>query len=120
MTGYRSNKSLVAEDLQKLAGDLKSFYAHFDTTDFSAERAASVMEVSEKEHREEGLILEEVSRRFRQVNQHSACGPVAVPGDVLKHCHDSLAPVFARLFQRSLDLGHIPLIWKSSNVIPVP
>ena len=66
------------------------------------------MEVSEKEHREEGLILEEVSRRFRQVNQHSACGPVAVPGDVLKHCHYSLAPVFATVPEVARLGSHSP------------
>ena len=120
MTGYRPNKKpLVAEDHRKLANDLKSFYARFDSTDFSSERADTLVEVSRGEHREEILTEGEVSRCFKQVNQRSACGPDEIPGAVLKHCHDSLAPVFTRLFQRSLDSGHIPLIWKSSHVIPV-
>ena len=72
------------------------------------------------EQREEVLTEEEVSRRFRLVSQRSACGPDEIPGAVLKYCHDSLAPVFTTLFQRSLESGHIPSIWKSSNVVPVP
>ena len=72
------------------------------------------------EQREEVLTEEEVSRRFRLVSQRSACGPDVIPGAVLKHCQDSLAPVFTTLFQRSLESGHIPSIWKSSNVVPVP
>ena len=60
-----------------------------------------------------------MSWRFRLVSQHSACGPDEIPGAVLKHCHDSLAPVFTSLFQRSLGLGHIPSVWKSSTVVPV-
>ena len=72
------------------------------------------------EQREEVLTEEEVSRRFMLVSQRNACGPDEIPGAVLKHCHDSLAPVFTALFQRSLEAGHIPSIWKSPNVVPVP
>ena len=120
MTGYNPNKkSLVADDPRKLAHDLNCFYSRFDSTDFSAERAATLAEVNRMEQREEVLTEEEVSRRFRLVSQRSACGPDEIPGAVLKHCHDSLAPVFTILFQRSLELGHIPSIWKSSTVVPV-
>ena len=121
MTGYNPNKkSLVADDPRKLAHDLNCFYARFDSTDFSAERAATLAEVNMMEQREEVLTEEEVSRCFRLVSQRSACGPDEITGAVLKHCHDSLAPVFTTLFQRSLESGHIPSIWKSSNVVPVP
>ena len=121
MTGYNPNKkSLVADDPRKLAHDLNCFYARFDSTDFSAERAATLAEVNGMEQREEVLTEEEVSRRFRLVSQCNACGPDEIPGAVLKHCHDSLAPVFTALFQRSLEAGHIPSIWKSSNVVAVP
>ena len=113
MTGYKPNKtSLVADDLRKLVHDLNCFYTRFDFTDFSAERAAILVEVNWREQREEVLTEEEVSRRFRLVSQRE------IPGAVLKHCHDSLAPVFTTLFQRSLESGHIPSIWKSSNVVP--
>ena len=115
ITGYKPNKkSLVADDLRKLAHDLNWSYARFDSTDFSAERAATLVEVNWREQREVVLTEEEVSRRFSLVSQ---CD---IPGAVLKHCHDSFAPVFTTLFQRSLESGHIPSIWKSSNVVPVP
>ena len=121
MTSYNPNKkSLVADDPRKLAHDPNCFYAHFYSTDFSAERAATLAEVNRMEQREEVLTEEEVSRCFRLVSQRSACGPYEIPGVVLKHCHDSLAPVFTTLFQRALESGHIPSIWKSSNVVPVP
>ena len=121
MTGYNPNKkSLVADDPRKLAHVLNCFYARFDSTDFSADRAATLAEVNRMEQREEVLTEEEVSRLFRLVSQRNACGPDEIPGTVLKHCHDSLAPVFTALFQRSLESGHTPSIWKSSNVVPVP
>ena len=91
MTGYKLNKkSLVADVLRKLAHDLNCFYAHFYFTDFSAEHAATLVEVNRREQIEE-VLIEEVSRRFRLVSQRSACGLDEIPGAVLKHCHDSLA-----------------------------
>ena len=66
------------------------------------------------------LSVNEVSACFEKVNSRSACGPDHIQGSVLKHCHSSLAPVFTRLFQQSLDTGHIPPIWKSSNIRPIP
>ena len=54
MTGYNPNKkSLVADDPRKLAHDLNCFYASFDSTDFSAEHAATLAEVNRMEQREE-------------------------------------------------------------------
>ena len=56
MTGYKLNeKSLVADDLWKLAHDLNCFYTRIDSTDFSAERAATLVEVNGREQREEVL-----------------------------------------------------------------
>ena len=88
--------------------------------DFSAEQAAALRELSEREETREVLTVEEVSSCFKGVNSRSACGPDGVAGVVLKHCHSSLAPVFTTLFQQSLDSSHIPLIWKSSEIVPVP
>ena len=100
MTGYNPNKkSLVADDPRKLAHDLNCFYARFDSTDLSAERAAILVLANGREQREEVLTEEEVSGRFRLVSQRSACGPDEIPGAVLKYCHDSLVSVFTTLFQ---------------------
>ena len=121
MTGYRpAKKSVDAENQQTLANDLNSFYGRFDVNDYSTERASALAELAQREARHEELTEEEVSRRFQQVNPRSACGPDQLPGVVLKHCHDSLAAVFRVLFQRSLDSGHIPSLWKTSTIIPVP
>ena len=57
---------------------------------------------------------------LRQINARRACGPDHLPGVVLRHCHESLAPVFRALFQLSLDSGRVPSLWKSSTIIPIP
>ena len=50
---------------------------------------------------------------------HSAAGPDNISGKTLKECSDSLARIFTNLFQRSLDEGTIPSLWKTSTIIPV-
>ena len=127
MTGYNQNKkSLVADNSWKLAHDLNCFYARFDSTDFLAERAATLAEVNRMEQREEVLTEEEVSRHFRLVSQHSACGPDEIPGAVLKHCHDSLALVNSLCHFSSLneqDKARLSKITKTASRLigrPVP
>jgi hypothetical protein len=121
MTGYKPGKrALDVEDQQQLADELNTFYGRFDTADFSTERASVLAELSKKDDRIEEITEEEVSQQFKHVNPRSACGPDSLPGAVLKHCHDSLAPVFRVLFQECLDADQIPLLWKTSNIIPVP
>ena len=39
---------------------------------------------------------------------------------MLRAFADELGPVFQNLFQRSIDTGTIPKIWKTSTIVPVP
>ena len=121
VTDYKpTKKPLATDDPQTLAEELNHFFARFDQRDFSAEQAAALAEVNKREDKQEVLTVEEVSACFKGVNPRSACGPDAVTGAVLKHCHSSLAPVFTNLFQKSLDSSHIPPIWKTSEIVPFP
>ena len=56
---------------------------------------------------------------FLTVKTHSAAGPDNISGRTLKECSDSLAPVSIHLFQRSLDEGIIPSLWKTSTIVPM-
>ena len=65
------------------------------------------------------ISQEAVRNCFLKVKTHSAAGPDNISGKTLKECSDSLAPIFTKLFQRSLDEGTIPSLWKNSTIIPV-
>eukprot|EP00745_Piridium_sociabile_P003480 TRINITY_DN12039_c0_g1_i1.p1 TRINITY_DN12039_c0_g1~~TRINITY_DN12039_c0_g1_i1.p1 ORF type:complete len:561 (-),score=151.19 TRINITY_DN12039_c0_g1_i1:152-1588(-) len=65
------------------------------------------------------ISLDEVRTSFRKVRARSAAGPDNISGRLLRECCESLAPVFLELFQRSLDEGIVPRIWKSSIIVPV-
>ena len=63
---------------------------------------------------------QEVEACFKKINPRSASKPDNISGRVLKNCCNSLAPVFCRLFQESLENCGIPKMWKTSTVVPVP
>jgi len=121
MTGYKpGKKSIHAEDPQALAEELNKFYARFDQQDLSTEQAAVLEMVRQKEGQPVVLTVAEVASCFKGVNPRSAHGPDDVAGVVLKRCSQSLAPVFTKLFQASIDQGNVPTLWKTAVLVPVP
>ena len=63
---------------------------------------------------------ESVRSFFRKQNTRKAPGPDRVSPSVLKACAEQLAPVFADIFNRSLDLCTVPDCFKSATIVPVP
>nr|XP_049618287.1 uncharacterized protein LOC125993625 isoform X4 [Syngnathus scovelli] len=62
---------------------------------------------------------EEVRRMFRRQKIRKAPGPDGVSPSCLKVCAEQLAPTFARIFNRSLELCEVPSCFKSSTIVPV-
>ncbi|XP_061131044.1 uncharacterized protein LOC133151771 isoform X1 [Syngnathus typhle] len=56
---------------------------------------------------------------FRRRKTRKAPGPDGVSPSCLKVCADQLAPTFARIFNRSLELCEVPSCFKSSTIVPV-
>ena len=79
----------------------------FDHTDFSTEQAKASGSVRRGANQRTVITTEEVGNGFRKTNSRSARGPDHILGAVLRQCHSSLASVFTRLFQSSLDTGYI-------------
>ncbi len=48
-----------------------------------------------------------------------SCGPDGIPSFLYKQCRNVLAFPLAALFQRSLDTGEVPAIWKRSLIVPI-
>ena len=47
-------------------------------------------------------------------------GPDNVKGKLFKACHVKLYLVFHALFQTRVELGEVPLVSKSSVILPIP
>jgi len=62
----------------------------------------------------------EVRQSLKRLKSKTAPGPDEIPGLVLKNCADQLCAVFCHLCSRSLKECHVPVLWISSNILPIP
>ena len=62
---------------------------------------------------------EGVTKLLKGLNPSKALGPVELHPRVLKELATELGPVFAHLFQQSIDKGEIPKEWSLANVCPL-
>ena len=62
---------------------------------------------------------EGVAKLLRGLNPSKALGPYDLHPRVLKELATEVGPVFAHLFQKSLDTGEIPKEWSLANICPL-
>ena len=56
---------------------------------------------------------------LKKLNPHKGAGPDQIKPIVLQALHKGLAPILQVFFQRSINQGKLPNIWKDANVSPV-
>ncbi|KAM9821254.1 dihydrofolate reductase isoform 5-T5 [Syngnathus typhle] len=138
ITGYKKRTPRPVES-PRLANQLNKFYRRFDrsfhTTGLPAAQSTysplpttalstplsslshtlSLAEAAPALHIRE----EEVRQMFRRQKTRKAPGPDAVSPSSLKVCAEQLAPTFAWIFNRSLELCEVPSCFKSSTIVLV-
>ena len=62
------------------------------------------------------IVAEGIDKLLVCLNPHKAAGPDKFKPIVLQTLHKELAPILQLIFQRSIDTGKIPNIWKEANV----
>ena len=62
---------------------------------------------------------EGVTKLLKGLNPSKALGPDELHPRVLKELATELGPVFAHLFQQSIDKGEIPKEWSLANICPL-
>ena len=60
-----------------------------------------------------------IEKLLKGLNPHKAAGPDQLKPIVLQTLHKELAPILKLIFQKSLDTGRLPSIWKKANVPPI-
>ena len=65
------------------------------------------------------VFTEGVIKLLKGLNPSKALGPDELHPRVLKELANELGPVFAHLFQQSLDTGEIPKEWLLTNICPL-
>jgi hypothetical protein len=97
---------------------LNDFYTRFEQHDFSSD--VSDLRKSFTSDCDIVVSQDSVTSLFKCIDVNKAPGPDGIGGRVLRCCADQLGSVFTHLFQLSLDSGHIPALWKFSNIVPLP
>ena len=65
------------------------------------------------------VTKEGVTKLLKGLNPSKALGPDELHPRVLKELATELGPVFAHLFQQSIDKGEIPKEWSLANICPL-
>ena len=65
------------------------------------------------------VTKEEVTKLLKGLNPSKALGPDELHPRVLKELATELGPIFALLFQQSIDSGDIPKEWTLANISPL-
>ena len=65
------------------------------------------------------IAAEGIDKLLKGLSPHNAAGPDKFKPIVLQTLHKELAPILQLIFQRSIDTGKIPDIWKDANVSPI-
>ena len=65
------------------------------------------------------IAAEGIDKLLVGLNPHKAAGLGKFKPIVLQTLHKELVPILPRIFQRSLDTGKLPDIWKEANVSPI-
>ncbi len=121
LTGQSIKQPICVADPITFATNLNHFYARFDTSDFTAECDSLLDSMPFQELDYESLLTkQDVYFQLIKCKPYKAPGPDGIPGRVLKNCALELTPILHSLFIHSLCTSRIPVIWKSSIVIPVP
>jgi hypothetical protein len=55
---------------------------------------------------------------LNNLNPHKACGPDNINSRVMKDLKDQVAPIFTKIYTKSIETGTIPKDWKHANVAP--
>ena len=60
-----------------------------------------------------------IEKLLSNLNPHKAAGSDQIKPIILKYLSTPLSSILKHIFQKSLDSGTVPPIWKDANVAPV-
>ena len=110
------------EHLEGSADIAEAFATHFQSaySDFSGLDLSTVEPVRYATTLSSHVFdLDEIVNRLKGLDTSKRAGPDGVPAILLSKCSSSLAQPLQIIFQRSMNSGYFPKIWKFSNLLPI-
>lgn len=65
------------------------------------------------------ITIDDIAKHIDELPYDFTSGPDGIPPAVLKCCAEVLLPPLKTIFQKSLNYGHFPTLWKNSYIIPI-
>ena len=65
------------------------------------------------------ISVKGIEKLLKSLNPYKAAGPDQFKPIILQTLHAELAPILQVIFQKSLDSGKLPHIWKEVNMSPI-
>ena len=113
----RKKSNLIDCD-PSLPDELNDFYGRFDQANTLP---PPILPAADPDSEPPFTVTEsEVRTLFKKQNVRKAAGPDGIAPAVLRNCADQLAPVFADVFNSSLQQCKVPSVFKKSTIVPVP
>ena len=113
---YGDKKLQTSQDIaDAFAEHFQSVYSNFDVVDVSRTEAVDFSTTLSFHNFE----LQEIIEKLNHLDVSKAAGPDGIPAVFLKSCSSSLALPLQMIFQRSLNTGQFPKIWKVSRQQPI-
>ena len=121
LSGYQTKRVVVDSSIDlTYVNELNSFYTRFDIHDFKEELDNILRLANDSNDEQIVLSYEEVAKSLKRIKRGKAYGPDQVNANVIRSCRDQLVKPLHMLFQASLDQGNVPIIWKTSEIVPIP
>ncbi|XP_058026110.1 uncharacterized protein LOC131191710 [Ahaetulla prasina] len=127
ITGYGKSPSQAKENQQLADGDLNVFYCKFErklqppALNSDTPTTAKPPTTDPIPLGSQPLVIteKEVQDLFHRQKPGKAPGPDKITPSCLQVCADQLAPIFTRIFYKSLEMCYVPSCFKRSTIIPV-
>ncbi len=124
ITSYKTPSPSTVENQQQ-ADNLNEFYYRFEKTPHTHSGHLSTQPLTPPATPLSPtlaiqIIEDEVCQVFQKQKRKKAPGPDGVTPACLISCADQLAPIFTKIFNRSLELCEVLSCFKHSTIITIP
>jgi len=108
------------ENIHEYVNDLNTFYTRFDDKNFKGECDTILYTVKGRNDSKIVLSDHDVLTALNRAKIGKACGPDNISGRLVKHCRNELLAPMKTLYQASTDKCYVPILWRTSQIVPVP
>ena len=116
---YKERPKINISNTKDFVEELNVFYSRFDTADYQQEHQTLRDTLSECE-KTIFLTVDQVRNMFKSLVKRKATGPDNVSAFILRSCADELCSIYHHIYEQSVKEHRIPVLWKTSAVVPVP